>query len=857
MEKNKESVVVWESEDRMFQVLYSTRASFQNRYTQKDIQRVKKFFNRDNVYKQLKTMVSFLIPHRSDVKLILNVGGGSFTDGKSITVGLPDIFIGRSYGEIFTALRALVGHESQHVNSSDFPAFIKYIEDVTNYFANKYPALNSNVGRKYLQKIAHGFGNSVEDGRIERITPQKFKGYARYYKFFNMSLWEAQPIQGNSELEDFMYCIISFSVTGLNPKGFKKFYDNTELEENLNKIKPMILQGIEARTCQDCLNQTFDIIKAVEPYLVKLLTDRTQETEDYLNNMDDSNEFTTSEESEHNNDPSSVSTHFKPKKSKKQEEKKDEEQQEQENKESGEEEDSKQKSKKKKKDQKDAGDDDKQEEKSSGGSDSDSEEEDEKESGDENASGNGSSKEEEESEENENGKGGSSDEESSDENETDESDENSNGKGIEDSDEEDNDSESDGEGDGEDGEDEDDSEEGKDKNSSDQDSDDESNEGEEGNESKDSSDDDSSDQNSDSDSDSDSPAQDTSDDDEKQSDHNPSGVDEEEEIDEEEVASFIEQLTKEVEEEANEKIQQKKDDIKKQKLKEEDFKLNEEELRELENRYKNDSHKRFVEVEDLKLRHQLPADIKREGNRFRKEVERIFRNKEEYTLRGQKRGILDVGNIHRVQTKEYNVFLKKGVPIKSDYVGYLLEDGSGSMSEQGKWNQSKRALAVMEEGLKGIIPFKIATFNTDFNGNSVVHQVVKDFKDENKTYNYSYNAFAQRRPAGMNKDGYSIRVATKELLKRPEKDRILIIFSDGLPSSYRGGKDAGMVDVKEAVKEARKAGIFVVALLFGTEEFRDMNIESYRYMYEKNIISCEPSMISNQLTRMLKKVISH
>jgi len=833
--------VIFESNDGRFQVLHNANAMFQNQHSKKDIERVRKFFSRDNVYKQLKTMVSYLIPHRSDVKLILNIGGGSFTDGKSITVGLPNIFIGRSYGEIFTALRALVGHEAQHVNSSDFEGFVSFQKEVAKYFGDKYPALRSPFSQKHLMKVAHHFGNSVEDGRIEKILGQLFKGYIKYLKFLNISLWEAQPIQGNSELEDFLYSITSFCVTGLEPKEFKSFYKGTEVEENLNKIKPMILSGIEARTCKDCLNITFDIIKAVEPYLVKLLTERAKETEDFLNNMDDTPEFTTSEESQHNNDPDDADTHFQPKRSKK---KNEEEQKEQEKQSSGEETE---------------GEEEKQDSKNSG---SKKKKEKKEESEEEGVSSTSSSKEKEEEEkeeeENKEGEGGVSTDDTSEEeeNESDESDEgdkedtatsNKNEEENSESDESEDDenpkNENDSDGD--------DREKKEDQEDSETDSDDASDD--------DASDSNNSDDSSDSESNESEKDKGDEEDEETKADHRPKGMDDKEadEVDEEEVVSFLEELTKEVEEDANERISQKKEDIQKQNYKKEDFKLNQDELQDLENRYRNDMNKHFKEMTNLSLRFHMPTDLKREGTRFRKEVERIFRNKEAYTLRGQRKGVLDAGNLHRLQTKDFNVFVKKGVPVKSEYVAYLLEDGSGSMMEDGKWNESKRALSIMEEGLKGILPFKITTFNTDWNGNSVVHQTIKDFKDENKAFNYSFNAFQQRRPGGGNKDGYSIRVATKELLKRPEKDRILIIFSDGLPSCYRGGMQAGMVDVKEAVKEARKAGIFVVSLLFGTESFRDLNIESYRYMYEKNIISCEPNMISNQLTRMLKKIISH
>ena len=75
----------------------------------------------------------------------------------------------------------------------------------------------------------------------------------------------------------------------------------------------------------------------------------------------------------------------------------------------------------------------------------------------------------------------------------------------------------------------------------------------------------------------------------------------------------------------------------------------------------------------------------------------------------------------------------------------------------------------------------------------------------------SYN-FSSKGPSGCcNKDGYSIRVATSELLKQVAKKKILIILSDGLPSAYAGD---GTNDVSTAVDEARRQGIEVVSIYF-------------------------------------------
>ena len=86
------------------------------------------------------------------------------------------------------------------------------------------------------------------------------------------------------------------------------------------------------------------------------------------------------------------------------------------------------------------------------------------------------------------------------------------------------------------------------------------------------------------------------------------------------------------------------------------------------------------------------------------------------------------------------------------------------------------------------------------------------------------------------------------MLKRPEKDKILIVLSDGLPPSIE--------DTKEAIKEARKEKIHLVGIMFGNEEFRRNNFEQYKKMYEKNIIATAPKGIPSKLTSVLKQILT-
>ncbi|ADO59427.1 hypothetical protein [Paenibacillus polymyxa] len=696
-----------------------------NSITKKDMDRVRNFFNRENILKQLKAMVSFLIPNRSNVELNLNIGGGSFTDGESITVGLPEMFIQSPLEEIFIVLQALTGHESQHINSSDFKAYILYQKEVENLFVKKNKDLNEDILRNYVNKIAVAFGNGVEDGRIEKILGNKYPGYVGYLKFLNLSVWKKSEIKGDSELKDLLTTIVTFAVTGLEPRGFEEVYTGSELEKNYIQIKPMIIEGINAVNARLCLSLCKKMIASIESYLMKLLEERTSADEKFLETLPTQPGYTTSSERDFNTG-GSTSIHLKPETKPEQVSNKE-------------------------------------------GCDSNPRKESDGESGKEAAEG-----------------------------------------GTDTTSKKKKSSSADKEGESS-------LQSGSSKEQSEMDS---------------------------------KPGQVSKDDKPLE--------DEPKQNDEELVAQAIDNIFKELEEDIKTKLGDDSRKLLKSKKGKanEDSQLDKDEISQIESRYRKDVANKFHEKRGFPLGIGLHENIRRGGRKFRKEVEAIFRNKESYTLRGQKRGVLDPSHLYKVGTKDYNVFVKRGIPITADYVAYLLWDGSGSMNSDDKQMHSGYAMSVAEEGLKGIIPFKAAQFSVDAKS-YVTHYVVKDFNQTKMSDNYTYNFLHHRCACGGNKDGFSIRIATAELMKRPEKDRILFIFSDGIPSDYKGGYKQGMLDVREAVKEARDKGIFVISLLFGTQSFRNDNIENYKYMYSKNIISCEPSQITNQLIRSLKKVISH
>jgi len=247
-----------------------------------------------------------------------------------------------------------------------------------------------------------------------------------------------------------------------------------------------------------------------------------------------------------------------------------------------------------------------------------------------------------------------------------------------------------------------------------------------------------------------------------------------------------------------------------------------------------------------------PTSIRLEAKKLNKEFAEIFLNKRAINAKNRRRGRLNQADLYKLFVDDMTMFEKKGSPKSTDYVFYLLIDGSGSMGGK-KFTEALRAASLVEEALKGIAPVKIVMF--DFDGR-VNHRIIKGFKQKSTRGNFSWT-FANRQYTGCcNMDGYSIRVATKELLKRPESKKILITLSDGLPNgpaSYSGTRAEN--DVSEAVTDARKHNVALFNIYFAERASeRKEYLPGFKMMYKnKGIISCEPKDIGHELLRVIKR----
>ena len=260
----------------------------------------------------------------------------------------------------------------------------------------------------------------------------------------------------------------------------------------------------------------------------------------------------------------------------------------------------------------------------------------------------------------------------------------------------------------------------------------------------------------------------------------------------------------------------------------------------------------FTEQErDYVPNDRMPSDLASQANILKRKVEKIFRNMEQPALRAQTKGRIDAGRLYKAAMGELDFFAKKQIVPESEWCAYFLCDNSGSM---GNGIGSKRyhactALAVIEHAFQEIMPLKITAFDAD-GYQDVRHQVIKNWS-ETLHYNGAYNFYTKGCCGWGNKDGFSIRIATQELMARPERKKLLIVLSDGLPSNYNGSP-TGKDDVRSAVDIAIRSGISVISIYFGGD-YEDVT-RTFAWMYGENrSIVCDPDRLTEQLSKKMKQ----
>lgn len=795
--------------------------------SKKRFEEVKQFFNRKSIYRQLKSLaLGFVSGKNKEIKLILNDAGQNYTDGKTVVVSLFDFAYDCSFSEIFSILKACVGHEVAHVLYSNFKYIKTFREDASVYLETKH-----NVPGRFAKQLASHLHNSLEDGRIERIHATRYRGILKHFKFLRMIWWENMEVTA----EDAPYmlwssAILTLATTGMWPKGYE-VEGNEEVTELVESLIPHIHNAIFANDALTLNKEAFEIIKKSGDFLEKCfeneLSDEEQEAlENFLSQMASSMEHQSGEMSDRQMErlkedldeldedemelPHSTQTVSKP--SQRQSHNQDS-------------------SSSNSSDSQDHNDDSQDEQSSE--TDESKGDENKDDNNDNNSSSSSSSNGDEQDEDKDNQSSSQSSQTKSDKDEKDNTDNtsspNSSTKGEDDNEE--------------------DSNKTKDSDNTEKSDElDDSNESNDSNDSKDSKD-----------------SQDSES--EKAKNNHQSNSTQEEDEKREQMKKDIQEALEKHQAEAKKFLEEVMDDLKKdldradaqeRKIEaderkqtiEDDVQIDAGKFCEL-NGYKYDFKENYFAASHV----NVSSEIKRRARMLRQKIERLLFVEEHSKANRYSSGRLNASKLWRLKIEESDVFYKKANEAK-DYCATLLIDVSGSMDSYTpggtRYSDALLAASVIEEALRDLVPFNIILFTTY--GQDIVHYNIKGFKGSK--FNHCQSFYQEHSSAFQaNNDAVSIAIAAEKLTKRPEQEKILFVISDGQPAHYGCSGAEGVVLTKQSVDNARAKGVEVIGIAIGDESHLSANADIYKTIYGKSLVLTPTEKIATTLGTLLGTIL--
>jgi len=245
---------------------------------------------------------------------------------------------------------------------------------------------------------------------------------------------------------------------------------------------------------------------------------------------------------------------------------------------------------------------------------------------------------------------------------------------------------------------------------------------------------------------------------------------------------------------------------------------------------------------------------------------------------GQRSGRVNVSSLHRLEINDDRVFFRRQVSNTKDVAVSLVVDASGSMKGSSFQLAVESAWAFSQVLDKLGIANEVIGFTTRCwtlpdgfaeafrafcksigkNSYQVRHEplympIFKDFSErfgleQKRRFATAHSSEWQCGHLNQNIDGASVLVAATRLLQRPEKRKLMIVFSDGAPCA---GMDMGILDshLKDVVKEIEKNGVETIGV--GIEDANALKFYPKAFMVNK--LAELPAKVMGELKKFLTK----
>lgn len=210
----------------------------------------------------------------------------------------------------------------------------------------------------------------------------------------------------------------------------------------------------------------------------------------------------------------------------------------------------------------------------------------------------------------------------------------------------------------------------------------------------------------------------------------------------------------------------------------------------------------------------------------------------------------DHGDLNLMRYKDPNfrsplIFDKKKPREKHCAAVMLLVDESGSMGGRRITNARLAAIMLAEAMAEAGIPCSVVGHSGDDRYNYSV---------ELEHYTTFKNASADRASLAMiearcqNRDGPAIRWASSILKKRPERNKLMIVISDGQPAANRYYGEEAIFDTKAAIRDAKRLHNIVGVILEAGS-----STDILKTMYGNDYVECTSS---KNLKESIAKIIT-
>lgn len=191
---------------------------------------------------------------------------------------------------------------------------------------------------------------------------------------------------------------------------------------------------------------------------------------------------------------------------------------------------------------------------------------------------------------------------------------------------------------------------------------------------------------------------------------------------------------------------------------------------------------------------------------------------------------------------------------KTDMAVAVLVDNSGSMCGTRLEASKLAALTLYDFCRKAGIPIIVYGHHTDGSDYADLHN--------ERVYLHAYAEFQEEKndrlriitmeTCGSNRDGAALLFMGEKLLKRPEKQKLLFLISDGLPNaSHYSGKYA-IEDLRKIKEKFVKKGIAFQAAAIGEDKEQIQRIYGNAYLDISDLDQL-PVVLTKQLAKMLRR----